>query len=454
MKLPPNLRSSTYACVKCGKELTIPQAPSDEKRAAAASKRIGKILIEEDLITREQLQEALEVQRASGGRTFEILISLGHLDREALHACLSRQQGVAGIDLKNYHVPKELLSLIPGEFACEHVLLPIDKLGRLLTIGMACPLDDASIAQVEKITGLTVKPMLCKLDDIHAALKRYYPAAKPDEEAGAEADDGGAGVLARIARIDALPGRIATVQQVLNIVEDDESAVQSAADLVAADPCLTAQLLSVANQPAYGMTSRVMTPQLAVALLGLDGTLKVVLNASKAGAGPSVNLDMLWPRSLFAAVAAQKLAREASYPAPAAAYTAGLLLHIGCFALAHLDGAAYASAAQLSSSKDVMAAERKLFGVAYPETGGALLRSWGIPEEIADAVALHASKEAAAAPLTAIAALAGCMAEAFSLQEASGEEAKFTPPKPLLSALGISVKSAQVVFAETMTEAG
>jgi HD-like signal output (HDOD) protein len=460
MKLPSDLRSRSYKCVKCGKALKVDVKAQPNSKAAqedlsdtAVGKRIGKILLEEELITREQLKEALDQQKESGGRTFEILIDLGYLDKDALHACLSKQHGVASIDVTNYHVPANLLSLIPKDFARDHVLLPIDKLGRLLTIGMACPLDVNSIAQVENITGLTVKPMLCKLDDIRDALDRYFPEDQPpkqlDDEAG-PADD--PVYLGRIAKIDSLPGRSATVQQVLNIIADDENAICSAAELIAADACLTARVLSVANQPAYGMAGSVNTPYLAVTLLGLDGTLNTVLATSKGAPQARINLEPLWTRSLFAAVVARELAQASGLVPPGAAYTAGLLQDIGRFALAHLEGTAYSPLTQIASPEQLAADEKKLFGLTHAEAGKALAESWGLPADLIEAIATHDRSWNSSPPLVLLTGLAGLMADAFAA-DGTGSAA-FRPPKGVLEKLAVSPQAVQSAFDQAAAEVG
>lgn len=460
MKLPGDLRSRSYKCVKCGKALSVdPKPPAAGKSAreelsdAVVGKRIGKILIEEELITREQLKEALEVQRKHGGRTFEILIDLGHLDKNALHACLSKQQGVASIDVTNYHIPANLLSLIPKEFARDHVLLPIDKLGRLLTIGMACPLDVNSIAQVENITGLTVKPMLCKLDDIRAALDRYLPPDPPEDDADAATGlAGDSALLVRVTKLDGLPGRSATVQQVLNIIADDENAICSAAELIAADACLTARVLSVANQPAYGMPGEVATPFLAVTLLGLDGTLNTVLAASKGSSQAPGPVEPLWTRSLFTAVAARELAQASAQVSPGAAYTAGLLQDIGRFALAHLESAAYAPILRIAASIQIAEEERNVFGVTHAEAGAALAKSWGLPADLVEAIATHDHPNGPSSPLSLVATLAGKMADAFA--EGSSGSGAFRPEKALLDRAGLTAQGVQAAFDQAVAEVG
>ena len=122
------------------------------------------------------LDEALQVQRNNGGKVVEVLVSLGHLKIDDFINFLSRQPGIASIDLVHYQIPRTITELIPKELAVKHEVFPIVKMGKLLTIGMACPLDSATIAHIEEATGLRVKPILCSQHDIRIAIKNYYPS--------------------------------------------------------------------------------------------------------------------------------------------------------------------------------------------------------------------------------------------------------------------------------------
>ena len=93
---------------------------------------------------------------------------------------LAKQPGVASIELANYQVPKNIVALVPKTIAVELEVFPIDKMGKLLTLGMACPLDSSSIERIERETNLRVKALLCAPEDIRNAIRRYYPAEESD----------------------------------------------------------------------------------------------------------------------------------------------------------------------------------------------------------------------------------------------------------------------------------
>ncbi len=145
-----------------------------EDKPQPRRKLIGELLVLDGLITERQLLEALELQRGQGGRIVEKLILLGYISAHAFLTFLARQPGVSSIVLANCRVRKELLSLVPQDFAASHQVFPIDRLGKLLTVGMACPLDRGTVDELQNLTGLRVKPMLCSPECIKAAIARHY----------------------------------------------------------------------------------------------------------------------------------------------------------------------------------------------------------------------------------------------------------------------------------------
>ena len=127
---------------------------------------IGELLVRDGLISPEHVDEALSYQKENGGKLAEVLINLGYLDLDTFSGFLARQPGIPSIDLSNCRVRPEVCSLVPRDFALAHEVFPIDKMGSLLTVGMACPLDSRTLSELESLTGLRVSARLCKTQDI------------------------------------------------------------------------------------------------------------------------------------------------------------------------------------------------------------------------------------------------------------------------------------------------
>jgi type IV pilus assembly protein PilB len=147
---------------------------SSRQSVPPAKKLMGQLLIDAGLIDADQLQAALAQQQSTGKKLGDTLEELGFMKRPDFERFISGQPGVASIDLVHYEIPREVLKTIPREFAIANQVFPIDKLGKLLTVGMACPLDSKSIQELQELTGLRVKALLCSMDDILACIKQYY----------------------------------------------------------------------------------------------------------------------------------------------------------------------------------------------------------------------------------------------------------------------------------------
>lgn len=491
MKAPPEVLGKTQRCVRCGERMTItedlvsgprPPAPAKEGVAKASKQEpksgaappprhsdapepIGEMLIARNLITRDQLNEALEVQAERGGKTFQILLSLGHLTRDSLHEFLSRQSGLPSIDIRNYEVPWELCELLPRELIQECLVLPIDKLGKLLTVAMACPLDTATIGKVEELTGLRVKPMLCRLDDLEGVIHdRFRPltvqtyGASPDaaEEApthGWPRSESGVRREEVAARIDAwmaLPAAPNTAERVRNAIEDPDSTVRTFAELVANDPCVAAKALSLANLSAYGQPGDVRDVWRAALLLGVDGLCEVVTLAhSVARHAVSFDLRAFAGSAVFCATAARLVAESHTPVSPLVAYTAGLLHDIGRPVLAEGFPEAYAGVDPALSGAELSEAEAGHLGVSHPEAGGLLGETWRWPAELRDAVRWHHDPAQAngSTPLAYAVAIAARMAECHASRDRFSA-ARLAGAESWLEALGMTPEDAFNIYEE------
>ena len=142
------------------------------------NQRIGDILIEQGLITPQQLEEALKTKSAGNKKRIgEILVELGAISKEELFEVLQYIYETEYIDLSNYVIDPEVISLIPEKFALQFKLIPISKNDdeNELVIAMANPLDVYAIDFVRGHTKIKkIKTMLAAEDDILSAINSYY----------------------------------------------------------------------------------------------------------------------------------------------------------------------------------------------------------------------------------------------------------------------------------------
>ncbi len=137
-------------------------------------KQLGELLVESKLITREQLDEALKVQKEKGGLVGQILVALGHTTEEAIAQTLTAQYGFPYLPLGGYEIDREVARLIPENVAKQYGLVAVDRVGGVLTIAMSNPLNNQAVEDVEMATGLKVQVFVSTATDVNEAIKRCY----------------------------------------------------------------------------------------------------------------------------------------------------------------------------------------------------------------------------------------------------------------------------------------
>src|SRR6187549_1937796 len=138
------------------------------------SAKLGEILVRENLITSQQLREALEYQRTNGGRLGSNLIKLGFISDDVITAVLSRQYGVPSINLELFQIEDETINLISQEVALKYTVLPISKVGATLTMAMADPTNVFAMDDIKFMTGLNVEPVIASEASLGIAITKYY----------------------------------------------------------------------------------------------------------------------------------------------------------------------------------------------------------------------------------------------------------------------------------------
>ncbi len=152
------------------------------------SAKLGEILVRENLITPQQLREALDYQRSNGGRLGSNLIKLGTISDEVITAVLSRQYGVPSVNLELFEIDSETIKLISHEVASKYTVLPISKVGATLTMAMADPTNVFAMDDIKFMTGLNVEPVIASEAAIQIAIGNYYGSSKEMEIADVEFD--------------------------------------------------------------------------------------------------------------------------------------------------------------------------------------------------------------------------------------------------------------------------
>jgi len=139
--------------------------------------QIGELLIEENLITPEQLEAALKYQSQSGGRIGSILIHLGFVDDDDITLILSKKYGVPSIDLDSFDIEASIIKIIPIEVARKYMVVPLSLVGKTLTVASADPANIVALSEIEFTTGFKIESVVATEGSILNALEKYYGAA-------------------------------------------------------------------------------------------------------------------------------------------------------------------------------------------------------------------------------------------------------------------------------------
>lgn len=139
-------------------------------------KQLGELLIDCRLITREQLEECLALQKEKGGLLGQILVALGYTTEEAIAQSLTAQYGFPYLPLGSYEVDPEVAKVIPEYVAKQYGLIAVDRVGSILTVAMSNPLNTQAIEDVEMLTHYKVQVFVTTATDVSNAIKNIYKA--------------------------------------------------------------------------------------------------------------------------------------------------------------------------------------------------------------------------------------------------------------------------------------
>ena len=152
------------------------------------SAKLGELLVRENLISPQNLREALDYQREHGGRLGFNLVKLGLVNDDMITAVLSRQYGIPSVNLDLFNIDAAVLRLIPQDVAQKHCVLPLSRVGATLTLAMVDPTNVFAMDDVKFMTGLNVEPVVVAEGSIQLAIAKYYGTTREIELAASVED--------------------------------------------------------------------------------------------------------------------------------------------------------------------------------------------------------------------------------------------------------------------------
>ena len=140
--------------------------------------KLGQILLKEKLITEEQLEKAIEIQKKDGARLGETLINLGIVTEKDIVIAMAKQLSIPYASYaKGLLKPAEnqdLAKLVPEDYARRNMLLPVSRHMNSLTIAFMDPLDLITIDNLKRMTSCDINPIIASKSDIQRAINEFY----------------------------------------------------------------------------------------------------------------------------------------------------------------------------------------------------------------------------------------------------------------------------------------
>ncbi|MBU1006805.1 MAG: Flp pilus assembly complex ATPase component TadA [Candidatus Omnitrophica bacterium] len=137
-------------------------------------KRLYEILIKDKIITEAQLKKALKTQKQKGGSVKDILVNLGFVSEKDLMAALSQGLGIPPITLSRFRIDPEILKLISRDMARKYQIVPVSRVGNILTVATADPLNIFVMDDIRTLTGLEVCAIIASHKEVQEVIEQHY----------------------------------------------------------------------------------------------------------------------------------------------------------------------------------------------------------------------------------------------------------------------------------------
>lgn len=156
--------------------------------AVSMEEKLGNLLVKDGVIKAEDLQKALETQKASKERKSlgRILMDMGISDELEIAAALGKQLNVPFITLSNYEIESEVLQSIPSEIVTKYNIVPVDRTGDTLTVALPDPHNIYILDELRLLTRCQIVPVISFENDILETIERYF---KEDDNGGANLEE-------------------------------------------------------------------------------------------------------------------------------------------------------------------------------------------------------------------------------------------------------------------------
>jgi len=146
-----------------------------------ASIRLGQLLVEENIISQSQLEEALSRQKVVNKRLGELIIDLGYASEKEILLTLAKRLKIDYVDNPQLLIDYDVINIVPESFAKKYGIFPLSLRLGTLTIATNDPLDFTCLEDLGMITGLEIHTVIASKADINKAIERAYRRISAEE---------------------------------------------------------------------------------------------------------------------------------------------------------------------------------------------------------------------------------------------------------------------------------
>jgi type IV pilus assembly protein PilB len=151
-----------------------PTQGMNERKNIVDRRRLGELLVETGLLTREGLKNTLEAQKGTGKRLGQILMEKNLISEEEIAFALAMQLKIPFIDLTEFSIKSEVIETIPEHICKKFYCIPTDQTNNVLHVSMADPLDLNMMKELQFVTGLNIQPTISTATQIIEKVRKHY----------------------------------------------------------------------------------------------------------------------------------------------------------------------------------------------------------------------------------------------------------------------------------------
>ena len=200
----------------------------------------------------------------------------------------------------------------------------------------------------------------------------------------------------KIQNVIHLPALPTIAMEIIGIIENPKTDVQTLSNLISKDQVLASKVLKIANSPFYGYSKTISTLDFAIVILGFDTLKDAVLSVAlvshlSKNTSKDFNVNSFWNHSIATSIIARELAKHFKLKTHAESFVAGLIHDLGILILNQYFKNEFEEVVNIVKFEDVpiTVAEQKIFGVTHDEVGSWLAQKWNFPKILIEAMRFH-----------------------------------------------------------------